>query len=146
MRFKELAIVPIFILFGGMLYAGAEVLFRGYSYRAMIIVGGMVFALIDGINDWIFPWDMPFAQQVCISTLIATVVEFFSGYILNICLHMGIWDYSNMPLNIMGQICLPFILVWLLLSPLAIILGDFWRWAISGFSDAEKPQYTFWWR
>lgn len=26
---------------------------------------------------------------------------------------MGVWDYSRVPLNLWGQICLPFTLIWL---------------------------------
>ena len=35
------------------------------------------------------------------------------GLIFNCALGMGVWDYSRVPLNLWGQICLPFTLIWL---------------------------------
>ena len=44
-------------------------------------------------------------KQMLICSIIITAVEFTSGLILNVWLGLGIWDYSNMPFNILGQIC-----------------------------------------
>lgn len=46
------------------------------------------------------------------AAIIITLLEFVFGIIFNIFLGMNVWDYSNVPLNIMGQICLPFSLIW----------------------------------
>ena len=56
-------------------------------------------------------------------------------------LGLNIWDYSNMPLNLWGQICLPFSCLWFFLSAVAIILDDELRYNIFG---EEKPHYYFW--
>lgn len=53
---------------------------------------------------------------------------------------VGIWDYSNMPFNIIGQICLPFTVAWYILSLLAIVLDDHLRYWIFG---EEKPRYKW---
>ena len=44
------------------------------------------------------------------------VVEFLFGLLVNRVLHLHVWDYSALPLNIMGQICLPFSLIWFVLT------------------------------
>lgn len=47
-----------------------------------------------------------------LGALIITAVELIFGVIFNIKYNMGVWDYSNMPLNLLGQICLPFSVLW----------------------------------
>ena len=51
---------------------------------------------------------------------------------------MAYGDYSNEPFNLMGQICLPFILMWIPLILLAIVVGDIIRWR---FFREERPHY-----
>ena len=54
--------------------------------------------------------------RCAIGSLIITVVEFLFGLLVNRVLHLHVWDYSALPLNIMGQICLPFSLIWFVLT------------------------------
>lgn len=126
---------------GGLLYICCELLFRGYSHWIMFIVGGLCFLCIGAINELI-PWEMPVWQQAVIGavivTVIVTVIEFIAGCILNIWLGWDIWDYSDMPLNVLGQICLPFTVIWLVLAIVAIILDDYLRYWLFG---EEKPYY-----
>ena len=46
------------------------------------------------------------------STLLTSLLEWLTGFLLEKILHQKWWDYSNMPLNIGGYICLRFSLVW----------------------------------
>ena len=41
-----------------------------------------------------------------LSSVIITVLELITGLIVNVWLRMDIWDYSNLPYNFKGQICL----------------------------------------
>lgn len=41
---------------------------------------------------------------------------------------MNIWGYSDYPLNFDGQICLPFVGIWLVLSAIGVVLDDYLRW------------------
>ena len=84
---------------------------------------------------------MPFELQCIIGAIVITLGEFIFGYILNIKLGLNIWDYSDMPMNIMGQICLPFTLAWCALSGVCIVLDDYLRY---WFYDEEKPVYQSW--
>ena len=111
----------IFIIFG-ISYFTLEILYRGYSHWTMIFLGGIVSVLIGLINE-ITP-NMRMWKQMLLGTILITVFEFILGYILNIKLGLGIWDYSSIPFNIMGQICLPFSFLWFVLSYFVIILDD----------------------
>ena len=46
------------------------------------------------------------------SVLITSALEFLLGWVSEKLLHQRLWDYSNMPFNICGHICLAFSLVW----------------------------------
>ena len=125
-------------LWGGFLYYVIELLWRGYSHPAMFVVGGICFLLIGGINNY-FPWTLGLAWQALIGTGIVTVVEFFSGIILNRWLGLGIWDYSGVPFNLLGQICLLYSFLWIPLSVVGIFVDDYLRWKLYG---EERPRYT----
>lgn len=130
--------VAVLLIIGGLIYCGIEVAWRGHTHWTMGVVGGICFVLIGGINER-FPWTMPLYQQGLIGASIVTAAELLSGLILNIWLGLGIWDYSTMPLNLMGQICLPFCLLWILLSVVAVVLDDWLRYWLFG---EERPHYV----
>ena len=46
---------------------------------------------------------------------------------INLYLNLNIWDYSNLPFNILGQVCPQFFILWVILSVPCIYLGDFLR-------------------
>lgn len=46
------------------------------------------------------------------SFVLTTVLEFITGYILEKVFHNKWWDYSDMPFNIKGYICLKFSILW----------------------------------
>lgn len=128
---------------GGAIYLGIETLYRGETHISMFLVGGLCFVAVGLINN-IISWDMPFFVQMLIGMLIITGIEFVSGCILNLWLKLDVWSYANMPLNILGQICIPFMGIWFLLSAPAIIVDDYMRYWL--FNEA-KPHYTlFLWR
>jgi len=131
----------LLILFavGALVYLCIELLWRGHTHWTMGIVGGLAFVIIGGLNEQ-YEWDMSFLKQCVIGALVITCIEFVAGVILNIELGLGIWDYSNLPFNIMGQICLPFSLLWVILSGVAIVLDDILRYLLFG---EEKPHYRF---
>lgn len=130
----------VLLCIGGLLYIGCELGFRGYSHWSMFLVGGLCFLCIGAINEMV-PWEMPLWQQAVIGAAIVTVIEFIAGCILNIRMGWAVWDYSDMPFNVLGQICLPFTAIWLLLAIAAIILDDYLRYRLFG---EEKPYYKLW--
>ena len=46
------------------------------------------------------------------STILVTALEWLTGFILERVFHNKWWDYSNMPLNLNGYVCLLFSLIW----------------------------------
>lgn len=126
------------ILAGGLLYLLIEILFRGYSHWTMFIVGGLCFYFVGLINETSISWDMSIWLQAFIGMCVITAAEFISGFILNIWLGLGIWDYSDLPFNLFGQICLPFSIAWYFISIPAIVLDDWLRYLMGG----ERPHYT----
>lgn len=132
-------IVKCLVLFciGAVAYAGVEILWRGYTHWTMATLGGVLFLLIGGINNWL-PWDMPLWLQAMIGSLLVTGAELIAGIVLNIWLDLGIWDYSEMPFHFLGQICPQFTAAWAGLSIVAILLDDYIRYWL--FKE-QKPRY-----
>lgn len=46
------------------------------------------------------------------STLLVTLIEGITGYLMDKIFHHKWWDYSNIPFNIGGYVCLRFSLIW----------------------------------
>lgn len=124
---------------GGLLYNVIELGFRGWTHWTMFILGGLCFICLGAINE-IIPWDMPIWQQVLIGAGIITGLEFFTGCIVNLWLGWGIWDYSQMPGNLLGQICPQFFGLWLPVSLAGIVLDDWLRCWMFG---EERPHYNW---
>lgn len=93
-----------------------------------------------GMLNEIFKWNDPIWLQMLCGSFIITLNEFFTGIIVNLILKWNVWDYSDIPLNIMGQICIPFMILWFILSYFAIIIDDYLRWK---YFDEEKPHYNY---
>lgn len=117
--FRELGIV---FLIGGIGYGIMEILFRGYTHWSMLVTGGICFFIFYLIN---FSLETHNLLIRCIfSTLIITTLEFIVGYIVNIVLKWNVWDYSHMPYNVKGQICLGFSGIWLILGIPMTVVSD----------------------
>ena len=125
------------LLMGGAVYCAFELLYRGRTHWTMCVVGGLCFIFCGLINE-LFSWDTPLWKQMLACAGGITVIEFISGVIINIICKLNVWDYSNMPLNILGQVCLPFTALWFILSLIAIALDDWLRYFL--FNE-ERPHY-----
>lgn len=138
MRLNQTLKLAILALIGGAAYVLIELEWRGHSHISMFALGALCFVLLGGINEFI-PWELGMVWQMLIGAAIVTALEFVVGVIVNIWLGLRVWDYSNLPLNFMGQICLPFSLAWVALSGVAIVVDDYLRYWLFG---EEKPHYT----
>lgn len=125
--------------FGGSTYCALEVIWRGYSHWTMLVLAAVVFIAIGAMNE-VWSWQTSLALQVAAGTALATALEFITGCMVNLWLGWGVWDYSDMPGNLMGQICPQYTLLWAALVLVAILLDDYIRWRFFG---EEKPHYTF---
>ena len=124
-------------LWGGCLYVAIELAWRGRSHPAMFAVGGLAFLAVGAVNNYL-PWSLGLLWQSLLGGAAITAIELVSGLILNVALGLRIWDYSGVPLNLWGQICLPYSLAWVALSVVAILLDDWLRYWIFG---EDKPHY-----
>lgn len=123
---------------GGITYGLMELVWQGHTHWTMVVLGGAMFLIVGGINEYL-SWDMPLALQGIIGSVIITVAELLSGSVLNIWLGLDIWDYSHLPLNFHGQICLSYSLLWVALSIFAVVLDDWLRYRWFG---EERPHYV----
>lgn len=139
MKMKRYHKEVILGLIGGLLYIGIELMWRGYSHWTMFVLGGLCFVCLGRINE-VIPWNMPLWQQALIGTAVITGLEFITGCIVNLWLGWNVWDYSNVPFNVLGQICLPYILLWIPISLAGIVSDDYLRhWLFK----EEKPHYCW---
>ncbi len=100
-------------LTGSSLYPTLEVAWRGRTHFSMALAGGVCLCLIDKIcnNDL---QNKRIVTRCFAGAGIITSVEFFTGLLVNVVLKLNVWDYSMQPMNILGQICLPFTFLWCL--------------------------------
>ena len=125
-------------LMGGVAYGGIEIFYRGYTHWTMIVLAAALCVPLDLANDTIIEWDTPLWLQALMGGSIITAAEFASGLILNVWLGLDIWDYSDLPGNLLGQICPQFWALWCLLALPTIIGFDWLCWMMD---DGEAPRY-----
>lgn len=109
-------------LTGCFIYSLMEISARGFTHWTMTLTGGIILTILyemfTGLRS------VPFWQKCILRYLIITSVEFTVGVIVNIILGWNVWNYSDMPFNILGQICLPFTVLWLFLCiPAGFVCG-----------------------
>ncbi|MBE6573796.1 MAG: hypothetical protein E7652_05320 [Ruminococcaceae bacterium] len=103
--------LAVFII-GAAGYTLIEILWRGYSHISMAVAGGICFSLLYFVQRYL---KIPFFLKCILGTLVISVIELAAGVILNIFLRLNVWDYSHEYMNILGQVCLKYSLLWLLL-------------------------------
>lgn len=143
----------ILFLIGGGVYALLEMLWRGYTHWTMFLLGGACFVVMGLLNEYKIPWHWCLLRQSVVSACVITVFEFITGYIVNIRLGWQVWDYSDLPFNLYGQICLYYFLLWILLSMAGIVLDDWIRYIVyinvkkwspwTEIQNRERPHYKF---
>lgn len=99
-------------LMGYFIYSLIEIINRGYTHWTMALTGGFVLAILYAVNS---RRTMNLIKSCFIGAVIITSIEFTVGVFDNIIMRWNVWDYSDMPFNILGQICPHFSLYWFLL-------------------------------
>ena len=115
----------LLFIIGGMGYNLIELCWRGYSHWSMTLLGGMCFHMIGRI---FIKFSGKSRVGCCvISALAVTAAEFATGCLVNRVLKMQVWDYSGMPFNLLGQICVLYSMLWGFLSFPAAYLYSYIR-------------------
>lgn len=124
-------------LTGGFLYCGLEILFRGYSHISMLLAGGTCFLLVGAVQH-LLGSSASLLSQMLFCGIMITTVEFIFGMVVNRQMQLNVWDYSGQQYNFLGQICLLYTNLWILLSCPMIILHDFMEYVLL---DTGFPSY-----
>lgn len=110
---------------GAGLYSLIEILWRGFTHWTMALTGGAALVSVYAINTLLSAKSL-FAKCI-VGGIWITLLEFLVGLLVNRRLHMGVWDYSGMKFNILGQICPLFTFFWCLLCIPAVFLCNFMK-------------------
>ena len=108
----------LLFLIGGSGYVLLELLWRGWSHFSMFLAGGVCFLLLGRLTGIRPKLKLPLRGIA--GAGIITMVELLAGLLFN--RRYEVWDYRQMPVNFHGQICLPFFLLWIPISLLAMEL------------------------
>ncbi len=106
----------VFFTLGGSLYTALELCWRGRSHWSMFLLGGGCFLLLGKIGGL----RLPKPVQPLLGSAAITAGELATGLLVN--RGYGVWDYRQTPYNFLGQICLPFSLLWIPVSLMGISL------------------------
>ena len=109
---------------GGCLYYSFELLFRGFSHWSMFLLGGLSLVFCT-VQAQLTRWADPLWIQIIRCTVFVVSLEFITGIIFNKWLGFTIWDYSDQPLQLFGQICLPFAVLFSGLCACGILIGGY---------------------
>lgn len=139
----QLVLSMLLWTFGGTLYFMLEVIYKtatGEPERiswTMLVLAVILCVPVERAGEEL-PWEVPLWAQAAFCAFLVTVTELFAGLIINVWLDMNVWDYSNLPGNLWGQICPQFAGIWWVLCFAFIPVFDWLRYAVEG---REKPHY-----
>ena len=105
-------------LVGAAGYPALEMLWRGRTHWSMALAGGASMVLISRIGR--LPMRRGRRALLCGAGI--TAVEAAVGCLWN--RQHQVWDYRHMPMNWRGQVCLPYTVLWCLLSEGVLLAAD----------------------
>lgn len=105
-------------LLGASVYYLLEILWRGHSHVSMFILGGFCGLMLYKLAS--LPYPVIFLA--CMGCVGITAAELVCGLLVNKVLKLHVWDYSDVPLNVLGQICPSYSFLWFVLSFMAITI------------------------
>lgn len=100
----------VVFLLGGVSYSLIEILWRGYTHYTMVLLGGICFLALYKL--FYAMKDYSLLEKCVAGALLITILEFTVGCIVNLVLHLNVWNYGKMPLNILGQVCILYSTYW----------------------------------
>ena len=128
----------LFVAVGGWLYMAIEIMWRGYTHWSMGIIGGVCVVLVGLLDE--VQQRPPLILQMAQGAVICTVLELLAGLVLNVWLGLDVWDYSDVPGNLMGQVCPQFTLAWAGLSAVAVWLENRLHWIVDEWAPPRREE------
>lgn len=117
----------LLLLAGALGYGLVEIFWRGYTHWSMLAAGAICVWAVDYLDRR--AGGLPDFAKALLCGLIITTVELLFGMVFNYYASAGVWDYSALPFDFLGQICLYYTLLWVALS---VILLRLVRWLRQG--------------
>lgn len=115
---------------GGGAYMTLEFLWRGRSHGSMFLLGGVCFVLIGKLSRLLARLSQ--ALQLVLFSGTITFLELITGLVVN--RQYRVWDYRGVRYNFLGQICLPYFLLWI---PVSLFARELYRFAEKGLEKAR---------
>ena len=107
---------------GAVGYGLIELVWRGYTHWSMLTAGGFSFLGLSRISKVMKKASL--LKKAFAGCFIITAIEYIYGIVFNVILKKKIWDYSKLPLNLNGQICILYSFFWIILSIIFIPFAD----------------------
>jgi uncharacterized membrane protein len=94
---------------GGLVYGALEMAYRGRTHWTMVLTGGSctILLYLIAVKSREALWKKWIMGGAAITT-----IEFLTGIAVNIVFGLNVWNYSHSWLNLHGQICLGYSLLW----------------------------------
>lgn len=100
----------VVFLIGGVAYSMIEILWRGNTHWTMVLLGGLCFLILYKLYGYLEKYSL--LEKCVFGAIIITILEFSVGCVVNLLFQMNVWNYSSMPLNLFGQICILYSTLW----------------------------------
>ena len=100
----------------------------------MFAAGGICFLLLGELDRRLPRLSLP--TRAAMGAGVVTAVELAVGLLAN--RDHSVWDYRTLPLNFLGQICLPYSLLWI---PVSLGAAELYR-RLDGLFPNKKTQGT----
>jgi len=91
----------------------------GFLYGPVVPIYGFCAVMIISAELYLAP-HLLFPVRAGLYTLLATLLEYYTGTIYEQAFGVRLWDYSGKPLNFKGRVCLQYSFYWLVLTVLCL--------------------------
>ncbi|RYL92903.1 putative ABC transporter permease [Sporolactobacillus sp. Y61] len=122
-RFAEFTFYfTVYAFSGWLLENGYSYATAGVFYKKNLLIGPFkpMYGFAPVLLVLLTGTDRSWAWLLLLSFIIPTTVEYVSGVLLHKYTGFRWWDYSHLPAQLHGHICLPFSLCWMVLSVICI--------------------------
>ena len=134
---KRLSEYLVLWVLGGVIYYSCEMIFRGFSHWSMFFLGGFCLVFFAQQGLWT-GWNAPLWQQTLWCVIFVSSGEFITGIFVNKIMHWNVWDYSDQPFQLMGQICVTYTILFSGLCVIGIFLSGYLLYFLYG---EKKPGF-----